>query len=411
MVAGYEPGDPHWAPPPERPFLEEVGADPGPAADRGHRRDADRASASIRGSSRSPASAADALAGLGHDVIEATPPWRRRERAARVRAPVVDRSGAVPGRGPLAARAAEPRARERGRCASSADYARAVGWFQGFARRVVAFWADVDVVLTPALGMLPVEIGWVTAPDDPWEQYRRAGQFTPFTPLVNVTGQPAASVPWTLVDGLPAGIQLIGPPAGEALLIRLSSQLEDAYPWARRSRHPEGGLGRVSIRGVPRAARSTVQRVSNIVRLERELATVELKKKLQELGIGAGLLGLPRTRAAGVAFRSSRSRRDRARPAVVGGAADHDRRAFLIAACSRYLGVQAREEGLAPAADAGDRGSAAHEGGAEAMSTTRIAHRGDPRRDRDSSAELARSVGSCAPRRTSSSVRRNASAS
>jgi uncharacterized membrane protein YqjE len=48
----------------------------------------------------------------------------------------------------------------------------------------------------------------------------------------------------------------------------------------------------VSIRGVPRAARSTVQRISNIVRLERELATLELKKKLQQLGIGAGLLGL-----------------------------------------------------------------------------------------------------------------------
>ena len=48
----------------------------------------------------------------------------------------------------------------------------------------------------------------------------------------------------------------------------------------------------MSIRGVPRAARSTVQRVTNIVRLERELATIELKKKLQQLGIGAGLLGL-----------------------------------------------------------------------------------------------------------------------
>jgi uncharacterized membrane protein YqjE len=48
----------------------------------------------------------------------------------------------------------------------------------------------------------------------------------------------------------------------------------------------------VSIRGVPQAARSTVQRISNIVRLERELAALELKKKLQQLGIGAGLLGL-----------------------------------------------------------------------------------------------------------------------
>lgn len=48
----------------------------------------------------------------------------------------------------------------------------------------------------------------------------------------------------------------------------------------------------MSIRGVPRAARATVQRVSNIVRLERELATLELKRKLQALGIGAAFLGL-----------------------------------------------------------------------------------------------------------------------
>jgi uncharacterized membrane protein YqjE len=59
----------------------------------------------------------------------------------------------------------------------------------------------------------------------------------------------------------------------------------------------------MSIRGVPRAAKSTVQRVTSIVRLERELATIELKKKLQQLGIGAGLLGFAAYIALlGVAF-------------------------------------------------------------------------------------------------------------
>ena len=236
VLAGYEPGDPHWAPPPSRPFVEEVGVDPGRLR---------IAFTTVPPSGAEPdprlaavaREAADALAGLGHDVIEATPPWDDENLLhafARLWAigpamyPVEDRS------------LLEPLNRELANAAdatSSADYARAVAWFQSFARRVVAFWADVDVVLTPALGLLPVEIGWITEPKDPWEQYRRAGRFTPYTPLVNITGQPAASVPWTLVDGLPAGIQLIGPPAGEALLIRLSSQLEDAYPWV--GRHPK----------------------------------------------------------------------------------------------------------------------------------------------------------------------------
>jgi amidase len=100
------------------------------------------------------------------------------------------------------------------------------------ARRVVAFWNDVDVVLTPTLAKLPVPIGWIFEPQDPWEQFERGGRMTPFTPLVNVTGQPAASVPFGVVDGLPVGIQLIGPPAGEAMLFRLSAQLEAAHPWA-----------------------------------------------------------------------------------------------------------------------------------------------------------------------------------
>ena len=232
-VAGYEPGDPNWAPPPERPFLDEVGADPGRlriavTAETPTGTDVDpRIVAVVR-------AAADALASLGHDVVEATPPWRDENallQFARLWSigpalyPVPDRALMEPLNRALA---------DAADAATSADYARSVAWFQSFARRIVAFWADVDVVLTPALGMLPVEVGWVTGPDDPWEQYRRAGVFTPYTPLVNVTGQPAAAVPWDVVDGLPVGVQLIGPPAGEALLLRLSAQIEEAYPWADR---------------------------------------------------------------------------------------------------------------------------------------------------------------------------------
>ena len=106
---------------------------------------------------------------------------------------------------------------------------------QRAARRTVALWDGVDVVVRPGLAKPPVEIGWIFEPDDPWEQYRRGGEFTPFTPLVNVTGQPAAMVPFAVVDGLPVGVQLIGPPAGEAVLFRLCGQLEAAHPWLNRS--------------------------------------------------------------------------------------------------------------------------------------------------------------------------------
>jgi amidase len=87
-------------------------------------------------------------------------------------------------------------------------------------------------VLTPGLAQLPVPYGWVFEPADPWEQFVRGGEFTPFTPIVNVTGQPTAMVPFGIVDGLPVGGQLIGRPADEATLFRLAAQIERAHPWA-----------------------------------------------------------------------------------------------------------------------------------------------------------------------------------
>jgi amidase len=233
VLAGYEPGDAHWAPPPSRPFLDEVGADPGRL----------RIAFTTEPAVPHPVdpvvvavarAAADALAELGHDVIEATPPWVDAEALSAFAKlwqltpalyPVQDESQLMAINRGLAQAARET---------SSVVFAQAVGALQRAARRIVAFWDDVDIVLTPGLAMLPVTVGWVFEPSDPWEQFARGGAFTPFTPIVNVTGQPAAAVPFDVVDGLPVGIQLIGPPAGEAILFRLAAQLEAAHPWAQR---------------------------------------------------------------------------------------------------------------------------------------------------------------------------------
>ncbi len=231
VLAGYEPGDAHWTPLPERPFVDEVGADPGRlrialTSEPPLPYPVDAAVAAVA------RDAADALAALGHHVVEATPPWRD-ESLLDTFAYLWQLTPALyPVEDPSELTALNRFLYDRAFATSSVDYARAVGRLQLLARRVVAFWDEVDVVLTPTLAKLPVPIGWVLEPDDPWEQFVRGGEFTPFTPLVNVTGQPAASVPFAVVDGLPVGIQLIGPPAGEALLFRLASQLEAAHPWA-----------------------------------------------------------------------------------------------------------------------------------------------------------------------------------
>jgi amidase len=230
-IAGYEPGDAHWAPPPQRPFLEEVGVDPGRlrialAVEPPISYPVD---AAVTSAARE---AAEALAALGHDVVERTPPWvdeRLLDTFAKLwqvgpaMYPVQDPELLEPLNRALAAAAHET---------SSVVFARSVTALQQLARRIVAFWHDIDVVLTPGLAKLPVPIGWVFEPTDPWEQFNRGGEFTPFTPIVNVTGQPAAMVPFGIVDGLPVGVQLIGRPADEATLFRLSAQIEQAHPWA-----------------------------------------------------------------------------------------------------------------------------------------------------------------------------------
>jgi amidase len=233
-VSGYEWGDPYSAPPRERAFADEVGAEPGRL----------RVALTTSAPDETPVdeacvaatrAAGELLASLGHEVEEAAPDWGGVDlmadfvpvwQVSPTAYPVSDPSELTP-LNQAFARAAEE--------TSSVTYTASVTRLQLRARKIVALWAHHDLLLTPTLAMLPVPLGWDTEPDDPWEQFDRAVRFTPFTAVFNVTGQPAVSVPlhWT-DDGLPVGVQLVGPPFGEALLLRVSAQLEAARPWADR---------------------------------------------------------------------------------------------------------------------------------------------------------------------------------
>jgi amidase len=109
---------------------------------------------------------------------------------------------------------------------------------QGAARAIVEWTAGYDAVLCPVLSEPQLPLGELRTgdADDPMSGLDRAASFTPFTPVSNLTGSPAISVPLLHDDelGLPVGVQLIGQPEGEGALLALSAQLEQALPWAQR---------------------------------------------------------------------------------------------------------------------------------------------------------------------------------
>ena len=128
--------------------------------------------------------------------------------------------------------------RERGKQLSAEDVAEAVRYMQQHAQAALDASTHVDLILTPTLADLPSLIGSIRNDDDPAADFEAQKRFTPFTSPYNMTGQPAISLPvhWTN-DGLPVGIQLVGRPMQEALVLRVAAQVERAHPWAHR--HPE----------------------------------------------------------------------------------------------------------------------------------------------------------------------------
>jgi amidase len=237
VMAGYELGDPWWAPPPERPFAEEVGVDPGRvrvALTTTPPIDAEVAPECVAAAEDTAA----LLTELGHSVEEQTPPWAD----GRLIDLFMTVWKVIPGMREKPRELFEPMNRvliDAGDEMNAVDYVNATQALRGWARRIVAFWDEYDLVLTPTLAQPPPPVGALMDPDDPWGNFDKAWKFTPFTQVANVTGLPAVSVPLFWTDaGLPIGTQLIGRPAAEATLLRVSAQLEAARPWRER-RPPE----------------------------------------------------------------------------------------------------------------------------------------------------------------------------
>jgi amidase len=126
---------------------------------------------------------------------------------------------------------------ERGRALSARQLAEALAQLTVFERSVIRQLSSFDAVLTPALAMTPRPIGWYDN-DDPEHNFAQQVQYTPFTSFANVAGLPAITLPVHQTDdGLPMGVQLVGRPGGEHVLLAIGAQLERRLRWQKR--HPQ----------------------------------------------------------------------------------------------------------------------------------------------------------------------------
>lgn len=274
---GPVPGDPWWAPEPERPYLSEVGADPG-------RLRIAFATSDFRGVPAHPDNAAAVtetaalLERLGHQVEEAKPAidgdafaeafillWatipagidrlildglEERRGGSALRKTLGDRNSLRLARLVESRRAGLPAfegftrslvkmAEKR----SPADVWHARLVLQRQVYRMAEFFSSYDVLLTPVLGSPPVRIGEMNAEGDFDALVDKLYRYVGYTPGANVGGNPAMSMPlhWNR-DGLPIGVQLMGPFGSDGLLFRLAASLEEAKPW-RDKRPPAAVTG------------------------------------------------------------------------------------------------------------------------------------------------------------------------
>ncbi len=243
-TSGPLAGDPYYPPPPERPYLDEVGADPGRL--RIALNTSPLTGAEVHADCRAAAEQTAALcADLGHEIVEAAPQVDGMRMVKRFGDAWTGFFG-----GAIAdwARRLERDPREEdfepatwatyqhAREQTAAEYLMAVQDLQTLSRDVARFFADFDAMITPTQTVPPVPLGYFEySPDDPRDYVVRLCQYTGFTLMCNVTGQPAMSLPLYWNDQeLPIGVHVVGRYGDESTLFRLAGQLEAARPWADR---------------------------------------------------------------------------------------------------------------------------------------------------------------------------------
>ena len=238
-------GDSVIAPAPLRPYLDEVGADPGRlriGVVRHCRRF--ELDPEIRDAVDSTA---ELLRTLGHHVEEAEPAMLQDDElparfsalwAAQTRSGVIT-AGEWLGRelGPDDVEPLTWALASRSTKLSADDYVVALAATSRYRRSVQQWWADGwDLLLSPTMPVLPARLGLMAQnPDAPLAPFAHAAPFAAYTAAFNTTGQPAISLPLHMSrTGLPIGMQLAAAYAREDVLLRVAAQLEVAAPWSGR---------------------------------------------------------------------------------------------------------------------------------------------------------------------------------
>lgn len=178
------------------------------------------------GSVAAVAAAREALADQGHEVVEIDNPWPAElEPQFNVVWSAGMASIPLP---PEALASLRPTTRywyERGGRASAPELAAALTFLELTTSRVNAGLSDFDLFLTPTLALPPQPHAWFTESGDPAEDHRRELLFTPYTALMNMSGQPAISLPLHEHEGLPVGVMLAAHVGADALLLQVARQL------------------------------------------------------------------------------------------------------------------------------------------------------------------------------------------